>query len=326
VLRSCALQETGRTGSRWPVALTGARRGEGPTRSNRSCPMKLCARPSAGPRRSSTATAPRARGATWGRRPGRPAAACRRRSDQRRSCRPQPGTFWQWGGGPVVRVPQLDPAPGWLSCRRRTRWRPCSPRSPVSAAVCRRHHAPRPGEPVHRRPAGADRLSDLPDEAILAELTAIPGVGLWPVQGALLLALPHEDVVLPGDHALARSVLATYGLDHRPDQNEILAIPERWRPCCSLTQLSALRPVPTLCEGTGRPGRYNPAGITRPPCNQPSDESRSRQACSQRRQISSHTRQCSWCSAWRWHSSPHARQVVAHASRTLRVTFASSSV
>lgn len=37
MLHSCALQETGRTHSRWPVALTGARRGDGPSRSNWCC-------------------------------------------------------------------------------------------------------------------------------------------------------------------------------------------------------------------------------------------------------------------------------------------------
>jgi hypothetical protein len=49
-----------------------------------------------------------------------------------------------------------------------------------------------------------DVLSSLPDEELVAELTAIPGIGPWTVQGALIIALQREDVVLPGD--LARSV------------------------------------------------------------------------------------------------------------------------
>ncbi len=35
----------------------------------------------------------------------------------------------------------------------------------------------------------AAALSSLPDDALMAELTAIPGIGPWTVQGALLIAL-----------------------------------------------------------------------------------------------------------------------------------------
>jgi DNA-3-methyladenine glycosylase II len=80
----------------------------------------------------------------------------------------------------------------------------------------------------------ADTLSSLPDDELMAELTTIPGIGPWTVQGALLIALKREDVVLPGDLALRKAVQATYGLDHRPSQDEVLAIAERWRPYRSL--------------------------------------------------------------------------------------------
>ena len=80
----------------------------------------------------------------------------------------------------------------------------------------------------------ADALSRLPDDELLAELTAIPGIGPWTVQGALLVALRREDVVLPGDLALRKAVQAAYGLDHRPSQDEVLAIAEKWRPYRSL--------------------------------------------------------------------------------------------
>ena len=80
----------------------------------------------------------------------------------------------------------------------------------------------------------ADTLSRLPDDELMAELTAIPGIGPWTVQGALLVALKREDVVLPGDLALRKAVQAAYGLDHRPSQDEVLAIAEKWRPYRSL--------------------------------------------------------------------------------------------
>jgi DNA-3-methyladenine glycosylase II len=77
-------------------------------------------------------------------------------------------------------------------------------------------------------------LSSLPDDEIMAELTAIPGIGPWTVQGALIIALGREDVVLPGDLALRKAIQAAYQLGHLPSQEEVLAIAERWRPYRSL--------------------------------------------------------------------------------------------
>jgi DNA-3-methyladenine glycosylase II len=80
----------------------------------------------------------------------------------------------------------------------------------------------------------ADVLAALPDDDLMAELTAIPGIGPWTVQGALLISLNREDVVLAGDLALRKAVQAAYQLDHRPSQREVLAIAEKWRPYRSL--------------------------------------------------------------------------------------------
>jgi DNA-3-methyladenine glycosylase II len=80
----------------------------------------------------------------------------------------------------------------------------------------------------------AEVLSSLPDDELMTELTAIPGIGPWTVQGALLIALQREDVVLPGDLALRKAVQAAYQLDHLPSQQEVLAIAEKWRPYRSL--------------------------------------------------------------------------------------------
>jgi DNA-3-methyladenine glycosylase II len=79
-----------------------------------------------------------------------------------------------------------------------------------------------------------DALSALPDEEVIAELTTIPGIGPWTVQGALLLALGREDVVLPGDLALRKAIRAAYQLDHLPAQQEVLTIAAPWRPYRSL--------------------------------------------------------------------------------------------
>jgi DNA-3-methyladenine glycosylase II len=90
----------------------------------------------------------------------------------------------------------------------------------------------------------AERLSDgrldqevlrtLPDDELMRALTAIPGIGPWTVQGALIIALQREDVVLPGDLALRKAIRSVYRLDHLPAQQEVLDIAEKWRPYRSL--------------------------------------------------------------------------------------------
>jgi DNA-3-methyladenine glycosylase II len=79
-----------------------------------------------------------------------------------------------------------------------------------------------------------DALGSLPDDELMAELTAIPGIGPWTVQGALLIALRREDVVLAGDLALRKAVQAAYQLGHLPSQQEVLDIAKKWRPYRSL--------------------------------------------------------------------------------------------
>jgi DNA-3-methyladenine glycosylase II len=76
-------------------------------------------------------------------------------------------------------------------------------------------------------------LCSLPDDEIMAELIAIPGIGPWSVQGSLLL-LGREDVVVPGDLRVRKAVQAAYRLDHLPTQQEVLLIADKWRPYRSL--------------------------------------------------------------------------------------------
>jgi DNA-3-methyladenine glycosylase II len=79
-----------------------------------------------------------------------------------------------------------------------------------------------------------DVLAVLPDDELISLLTEIPGIGPWTAQGAMIIALGREDVVLPGDLALRKAVRAAYRLDHLPTEKEMLAIAEKWRPYRSL--------------------------------------------------------------------------------------------
>ena len=99
-------------------------------------------------------------------------------------------------------------------------------------------------------------LAGLPDDELMAQLTAISGIGPWTVQGAMLIALGREDVVLPGDLALRKAVHAAYQLDHLPTQQggprhrrEMAALPQPG------DQLSVLRRLRAGRSITGRPAR-----------------------------------------------------------------------
>jgi DNA-3-methyladenine glycosylase II len=75
-----------------------------------------------------------------------------------------------------------------------------------------------------------EALGNLSDDEVIGALTAVPGIGPWTAQGALVLALKRQDVVLPGDLALRKAVRRAYELDHLPSQAEMLDIAEKWRP------------------------------------------------------------------------------------------------
>jgi DNA-3-methyladenine glycosylase II len=105
-----------------------------------------------------------------------------------------------------------------------------------------------------------EELSALPDGELMAELTVISGIGPWTVQGALLVALQREDVVLPGDLALRKAVQAAYRLDHRPSEQEVLAIAEKWRPYRSLATSYLFSAVYEPAE----PSRVKAATAARP--------------------------------------------------------------
>jgi DNA-3-methyladenine glycosylase II len=75
-----------------------------------------------------------------------------------------------------------------------------------------------------------DSLSKLSDDDTVASRTTISGIGPWTAQGALIVALRREDVVLPGDLALRKAIKRAYELDHLPSQAEVLTIADKWRP------------------------------------------------------------------------------------------------
>jgi DNA-3-methyladenine glycosylase II len=74
------------------------------------------------------------------------------------------------------------------------------------------------------------RLDELDDERVIAELTAVKGIGLWSAQMFLMFHLERPDVLPTGDLGIRRAIERAYGLDGLPDPAAMEAIAQPWRP------------------------------------------------------------------------------------------------
>lgn len=82
-----------------------------------------------------------------------------------------------------------------------------------------------------------DRLTELSDEAVIAEITAVRGFGVWSAQMFLIFFLERPDVLPTGDLGIRKAVQEAYGLDALPAPAELEAIAEPWRPHRSLASI-----------------------------------------------------------------------------------------
>jgi DNA-3-methyladenine glycosylase II len=75
-----------------------------------------------------------------------------------------------------------------------------------------------------------DRLDALPDDEIIAELTAVKGIGLWSAHVFLMFHLQRPDVLPVGDLGIRRAVMVRYDLPKLPDPATLEQIAQPWRP------------------------------------------------------------------------------------------------
>jgi DNA-3-methyladenine glycosylase II len=82
-----------------------------------------------------------------------------------------------------------------------------------------------------------DRLGELPDEEVVAEIVAVRGLGVWTAEMFLLFHLERPDVLSGGDLGIRKAVQLEYGLEEMPAPTRVLEIGEPWRPHRSLASL-----------------------------------------------------------------------------------------
>jgi len=75
-----------------------------------------------------------------------------------------------------------------------------------------------------------ERLNELPDDEVIAELVAVRGLGLWSAHMFLMFHLRRPDVLPTGDLGLRRAIRDRYGLPTLPDPATMEQIAEPWRP------------------------------------------------------------------------------------------------
>ena len=75
-----------------------------------------------------------------------------------------------------------------------------------------------------------ERLDELPDEEVIAELVAVKGIGEWSAHMFLMFQLQRPDVLAVGDLGIRKAVMLRYGLPELPDAATMERIAEPWRP------------------------------------------------------------------------------------------------
>jgi DNA-3-methyladenine glycosylase II len=73
-------------------------------------------------------------------------------------------------------------------------------------------------------------LDEMSDDEVIAELTAVKGLGEWTAHMFLMFHLRRPDVLAVGDLGVRRAVERQYGLEGLPDAETLERLAERWRP------------------------------------------------------------------------------------------------
>lgn len=94
-----------------------------------------------------------------------------------------------------------------------------------------------------------ERLAELPDEEVTAELVQVKGLGPWTADMFMIFHLGRPDVLPVGDLGTRAAVRRAYGLDELPSAEELRRIAEPWRPHRSLAALYLWRSLDAVPVG-----------------------------------------------------------------------------
>ncbi|HSX34353.1 MAG TPA: DNA-3-methyladenine glycosylase [Candidatus Saccharimonadales bacterium] len=77
-----------------------------------------------------------------------------------------------------------------------------------------------------------ENIDSLSNDEIIAELTAVKGIGTWTAHMFLMFSIGRLDILPVGDLGIRSGIRALYGLDHLPTPDEIteIATKNHWHP------------------------------------------------------------------------------------------------
>ncbi len=75
-----------------------------------------------------------------------------------------------------------------------------------------------------------DQLRSVSDADVIAQLTAVKGIGVWTAEIYAMFALGRADVFAPGDLALQEAARMIFDLPERPKERALREMAEEWRP------------------------------------------------------------------------------------------------
>lgn len=74
------------------------------------------------------------------------------------------------------------------------------------------------------------RLARMDDDAVVAAVTQVRGVGEWTAHMLLMFSLARPDVLPVGDYGVRKAAMTLYDLRELPKRAELEALAEPWRP------------------------------------------------------------------------------------------------
>jgi DNA-3-methyladenine glycosylase II len=92
-------------------------------------------------------------------------------------------------------------------------------------------------EHVEKGELELDRLDELPDDEVIAQLTAVKGIGEWSAHMFLMFHLGRPDILPVGDLGIRNAVKVQYRLRKLPDPKRLEKIARPWRPYRTLACL-----------------------------------------------------------------------------------------
>jgi 3-methyladenine DNA glycosylase/8-oxoguanine DNA glycosylase len=75
-----------------------------------------------------------------------------------------------------------------------------------------------------------ENLGSTPDDAVINELTAVKGIGLWSAQTFLIRQLHREDVLPEGDVGIRRAIARQWSLSDLPEPKDVRVRAQPWAP------------------------------------------------------------------------------------------------